>query len=75
MIDEKVVFLTGRVHPGESPSSWVMRGVIHYLTGETDTAVHLRNVFIFKIVPMMNPDGVIVGNTRSVYTKYQHQAE
>ena len=26
----------------------------------------LRNLFIFKIVPMLNPDGVIVGNTRYV---------
>ncbi len=45
-------------------SSWVMQGVLHYLTGESDTAATLRNTFIFKIVPMLNPDGVIVGNTR-----------
>ena len=24
----------------------------------------LRNNFVFKVVPMMNPDGVIVGNYR-----------
>jgi len=41
-----------------------MRGVLHYLTGGSEAARNLRNLFIFKIVPMLNPDGVIVGNTR-----------
>ena len=38
--------------------------VIHYLTADTEAAEALRKLFIFKIVPMLNPDGVIVGNTR-----------
>ena len=58
------VVLSARVHPGETPSSWMMRGVIQYLTGSTDTARALRERFVFKIVPMLNPDGVIIGNTR-----------
>ena len=41
-----------------------MRGVLHYLTSNTEAAEALRKLFIFKIVPMLNPDGVIVGNTR-----------
>ena len=53
-----------RVHPGETPSSWMMRGVIQFLTGSSDTARALRDRFVFKIVPMLNPDGVIIGNTR-----------
>ena len=35
-----------------------------YFIGNTDIAVALRKHYIFKIVPMINPDGVIVGNTR-----------
>ena len=115
--------LTGRVHPGESPSSWMMRGVIQFLTGDrphhhhvlisstglfslllhgylscekvgdsipvraatllkitltfsifhyftlsgnSPVASALRDRFVFKIVPMLNPDGVIIGNTRSL---------
>ena len=42
----------------------MMRGVLHYLTSDTEAAEALRKLFIFKIVPMLNPDGVIVGNTR-----------
>ena len=35
-----------------------------YTTGSSKTAHELRERFLFKIVPMLNPDGVIVGNTR-----------
>ena len=62
--NKKFVIITSRVHPGETPSSWIMRGILHYITGKTDIAVALRKHYIFKIVPMINPDGVIVGNSR-----------
>ena len=58
------IVLSARVHPGETPSSWMMRGVIQFLTGNSETAAALRERFVFKIVPMLNPDGVIIGNTR-----------
>jgi len=53
-----------RVHPGETVSSWMMKGCIDYLTSSCDEANFLRNNFVFKIVPMLNPDGVITGNYR-----------
>jgi murein tripeptide amidase MpaA len=56
--------ITGRVHPGESNASWMMKGVIDFLIGNSIEAEILRNNFIFKIVPMLNPDGVINGNYR-----------
>ncbi|TRY80265.1 hypothetical protein TCAL_15413, partial [Tigriopus californicus] len=44
-----VIFLSARVHPGESPSSWIMRGILHFLTGESQVAEDLRQRFIFKV--------------------------
>ena len=55
------MFLSSRVHPGESNSSWVMKGTISYLLSNKSSAQALRDQYIFKIVPMLNPDGVING--------------
>ena len=60
----KGVVVSARVHPGESNASYMMKGVIDYLTGPSLDAKILRDNFVFKIVPMLNPDGVIVGNYR-----------
>lgn len=55
------IFLTGRVHPGESNASWVMKGTIEHLLSNSKEAIALRDTYIFKIIPMLNPDGVING--------------
>ncbi|XP_062700169.1 cytosolic carboxypeptidase Nna1 isoform X3 [Aedes albopictus] len=65
---KKAVIISARVHPGESPSSWMMKGLMDFITGDSYVAKKLRHKFIFKLVPMLNPDGVIVGNTRSSLT-------
>ena len=36
--NKKFVIVTSRVHPGESPSSWIMRGILHYITGTVNQA-------------------------------------
>lgn len=61
---KRAVIITARVHPGESNASWMMKGLIDYLVSNAPEAVMLRDHFIFKIVPMLNPDGVINGNYR-----------
>ena len=58
------VFISSRVHPSESNSSWVLRGLVDFLLGESVEAQVLRQFFVFKIIPMLNPDGVICGNSR-----------
>ncbi|CAD8114872.1 unnamed protein product [Paramecium sonneborni] len=61
--DEKQGLLfIGRQHPGETPSSYVIEGIINcLLSAEAD---ELRNKFVVKIIPMLNVDGVVHGNQR-----------
>jgi hypothetical protein len=59
-----VVIITARVHPGETVSSWIAQGLIEYLTSDEPEAKDLRKLYVFKIIPMLNPDGVINGNYR-----------
>eukprot|EP00057_Strongylocentrotus_purpuratus_P005530 XP_003731176.1 PREDICTED: cytosolic carboxypeptidase 1 [Strongylocentrotus purpuratus] len=60
----RYLFLSARVHPGESNSSYIMKGTLKFLMSTHPTAQALREIFIFKIVPMLNPDGVINGSHR-----------
>ncbi|EKX31269.1 hypothetical protein GUITHDRAFT_83271 [Guillardia theta CCMP2712] len=60
----KVIAISARVHPGETNSSWMMKGLLDFLLSGCETADNLLDTFIFKIVPMLNPDGVIIGNYR-----------
>ncbi|XP_007561491.2 cytosolic carboxypeptidase 2 isoform X3 [Poecilia formosa] len=62
--NKKAVVVTARVHPGETNGSWMMEGFLDFLLGDSDDAQVLRDNFIFKVVPMLNPDGVVVGNYR-----------
>lgn len=62
------VVITARVHPGETNSSWVMKGIMDFLLSDSLDARLLRDAFVFKLVPMLNPDGVIVGNYRCSLT-------
>ena len=63
-IKKKGVVISARVHPGESVGSWMMKGVIDFLTSEWLEAQALRKLFVFKLIPMLNPDGVVNGNYR-----------
>ena len=49
---------------GETQASWMMKGILDFLTGDSPQARLLRSLFVFKIVPMLNPDGVFYGNNR-----------
>ena len=68
VIDErKAVVIIGRQHPGETVGSYVVKGCIDFLMGNSEEAKKLREIYLFKIVPMMNPDGVLVGNSRTSF--------
>lgn len=60
----RVIVVLTRSHPGESVTSFVCQGFIEFLLGTHPIALVLRENFVFKIVPMVNPDGVFLGNNR-----------
>ena len=62
--EKKTIMITSRVHPGESMASYMMEYIIDYLTGTSIESQLLRENFIFKIIPMLNADGVLNGNYR-----------
>ena len=59
------MIVCGRVHPGESNSSYVVEGFLKFIVGMSPEAIELRKRIVFKVVPMTNPDGVIAGNYRT----------
>ena len=64
---KKVIVLMARSHPGEAASSYVLKGFMEELIhAESNVKCQfLRDNFTFLVFPMINPDGVSVGNSRS----------
>jgi len=63
--NKPVILISSRVHPGETPSSYTMRGILKFLCDKKDArAMLIRKYFVVKLVPMLNPDGVYRGHYR-----------
>ena len=61
-LDKKqCVFITGRIHPGESNSSYLVHGLMDFFLSNDPAAKYILDHCIVKCVPMINIDGVIEG--------------
>ncbi len=61
---KKRIYIHGRVHPSETPTSWCLEGLIEELISSSPYARSLRDNAIFYILPFSNPDGVALGHSR-----------
>ena len=59
------MWIIARQHPGEVTSSFMMEGVINRLLDHSEVSTALLKNYVFKIVPMVNIDGVVHGNSRA----------
>ena len=59
------VFVSARVHPGETPAQFALQGFLDFLLRPDDprSAALLRK-YVFLIVPVLNPDGLVLGHYR-----------
>lgn len=63
--EKQTVFLTCRVHPGETPGQFVLNGIYNFLLDESNQQANfLRDLYVFKVIPCLNPDGVYRGYYR-----------
>jgi|GEM_PF-2387272 len=63
---EKItVWLMARQHSMETPASFILQELMEFLTDQTDPlADRMRRTTIYKILPMVNVDGVAEGYSR-----------
>jgi len=62
---KRYVFISSRVHPGETPASYMFNSLLRFLVSKEDPrAKALRDNFVMVLIPMLNPDGVYRGHYR-----------
>jgi len=66
--NKKRIWIHGRAHPSEQPCSWHLEAMINELVSGSEYSKSLLAQAVFYIVPLINPDGVIGGYSRSTST-------
>lgn len=61
---KKIVWLQARQHAWETGTSFVLEGALKYVLSDDPAAKKLRDENVFKFIPMLNPDSVVMGEVR-----------
>ncbi|MCZ7556861.1 MAG: M14 family zinc carboxypeptidase [Bacteroidia bacterium] len=64
MLPKKRIWIHARTHPIEAESSWLTRAIVNELLSASPLAAAILDHCIVNILPMLNPDGVQLGNAR-----------
>jgi hypothetical protein len=81
---KRTIHVHARTHPQETEGFYVTREMIKILLSESNLAQIVRTNCVFYIIPMYNPDGVVLAHTRTNannvdleanWNTYPHQPE
>ena len=61
---KKVIWMQARQHAWETGTSFVLEGALRFVASDDPAAQRLRDENVFKFVPMINPDSVVLGKVR-----------
>lgn len=59
------MYITARMHAAETYGSIIMKYILQELVTKADKYDFLLANYIVKLIPMINPDGVTIGNSRA----------
>jgi hypothetical protein len=62
---KKVVIISARVHPSETASSYMFEGFLNTFLNKTQEVQEFLDEHVLVMIPVLNPDGVVNGFTRS----------
>lgn len=60
-----IIIIIGRQHTGETHSSFILHGFINFMLTKNLLCHKLRENYEVWVLPIVNPDGVVVGNYRN----------
>ena len=60
-----VIYIQARLHAAETHGSLIMQHLMHEITRNCEKYDRILSNYVIKLLPMLNPDGVVIGNSRS----------